>query len=38
MMSVWMGLVTFMAIYFFYRVLNVKPKEKEDSIEEENEQ
>jgi hypothetical protein len=26
MMSIWMGGVTFMAVYFFYRVITAKPK------------
>lgn len=30
MMSVWMGGVTFMAGYFFYRVITAKPKKNSD--------
>ena len=30
MMSVWMGGVTFMAGYFFYRVITTKPKKDSD--------
>lgn len=30
MMSVWMGGVTFMAGYFFYRVITAKPKSDSD--------
>lgn len=37
MMSVWMGGVTFMTGYFFYRVLTTKPKEDLDEENSESE-
>ena len=38
MMSVWMGLVTIMTIYFFYRVLTIKPKKDENEEENDTEE
>lgn len=38
MMSTWMGLVTIMTIYFFYRVLTTKPKTDENDEEKDNEE
>lgn len=32
MMSVWMGVVTFMAGYFFYRVITAKPKKDSEEV------
>ena len=37
MMSVWMGGVTFMAGYFFYRVITAKPKKDSDDEKTESE-